>query len=164
MAWLVAADPLPVGVKPDAIDWLTAIGTVGAVFVAVGVAVVEGLRAAKARHEGDELAASQRPAERRATARLVSAWVERTYVAAGPRRRAHAGHHLSFDTRWNPRRSAARHRRPDRPVVDEAGCEPVPAHGEAMGMGFNALVLTTLRCTSGRERNAVTSMVGRDPR
>ncbi len=72
MAWLVAADPLPVGVKPDAIDWLTAIGTVGAVFVAVGVAVVERLRAAKARHEGDELAASQRLAERRATARLVS--------------------------------------------------------------------------------------------
>ncbi len=31
-------------------------------------------------------------------------------------------------------------------------------------MGFNALVLTTIRCTSGRERNAVTSMVGRDPR
>ena len=159
MACLVAADPLPVGVKPDAIDWLTAIGTVGV--VAVEVAVVEGLRAAKARRERDELAASQRLAERRATARLVS---ERTYVAAGPRRRSHAGHHLSFDTRWNPRRSAARHRRPDRPVVDEAGCEPVPAQGEAMGMGFNALVLTTIRCTSGRERNAVTSMAGRDPR
>jgi hypothetical protein len=77
MAWLVAADPLPVGVKPDAIDWLTAIGTVGAVFFAVGVAVVEGLRAAKARCERDELAASQRLAERRATARLVSAWVDR---------------------------------------------------------------------------------------
>ena len=36
--------------------------------------------------------------------------------------------------------------------------------GEAMGMGFNALVLTTIRCTSGFERNAVASMVGRDPR
>ena len=36
--------------------------------------------------------------------------------------------------------------------------------GEAMGMGFNALVLTTIRCTSGRERNAVASMGGRDPR
>jgi hypothetical protein len=36
--------------------------------------------------------------------------------------------------------------------------------GEAMGMGFNALVLTTIRCTSGRERNTVASMVGRDPR
>jgi hypothetical protein len=36
--------------------------------------------------------------------------------------------------------------------------------GEAMGMGFNALVLTTIPCTSGRERNAVASMVGRDPR
>ena len=31
-------------------------------------------------------------------------------------------------------------------------------------MGFSALVLTTIRCTSGRECNAVTSMVGRDPR
>ena len=31
-------------------------------------------------------------------------------------------------------------------------------------MGLNALVLTTIRCTSGRERNAVASMVGRDPR
>ena len=35
--------------------------------------------------------------------------------------------------------------------------------GEAMGMGFNALVLTTIRCMSGRERDAVASMVGRDP-
>jgi hypothetical protein len=42
--------------------------------------------------------------------------------------------------------------------------EQVGGGGEAMGMGFNALVLTTIRCTSGRERNAVTSMVGRDPR
>ena len=36
--------------------------------------------------------------------------------------------------------------------------------GETMGMGFNALVLTTIGCTSGRECNAVASMVGRDPR
>jgi hypothetical protein len=36
--------------------------------------------------------------------------------------------------------------------------------GEAMGMSSSALVLTTIRCTSGRERNAVASMVGRDPR
>jgi hypothetical protein len=36
--------------------------------------------------------------------------------------------------------------------------------GEAMGMGVNALVLTTIGCTSGRERNAVASMGGRDPR
>jgi hypothetical protein len=36
--------------------------------------------------------------------------------------------------------------------------------GEVMGMGSIALVLTTIRCTSGRERNAVASMVGRDPR
>jgi hypothetical protein len=36
--------------------------------------------------------------------------------------------------------------------------------GEAMGMGFNALVLTTIRCPSGRERNTVASMVDRDPR
>jgi hypothetical protein len=36
--------------------------------------------------------------------------------------------------------------------------------GEAMGIGFNALVLTTIRCTSGRERTAVASMGGRDPR
>jgi hypothetical protein len=36
--------------------------------------------------------------------------------------------------------------------------------GEAMGMGFNAPVLTTIRYTSGRERTAVASMGGRDPR
>ena len=36
--------------------------------------------------------------------------------------------------------------------------------GEAMGMGLTALVLRTICCTSGRERNAVASMVGRDPR
>ena len=42
--------------------------------------------------------------------------------------------------------------------------EQVGGGDEAMGMGFNALVLTTIRCTSGRERNAVAGMGGRDPR
>jgi hypothetical protein len=69
-----------------------------------------------------------------------------------------------YATRRDLSALAARHRRPDRPVVDEAGYEPVRRKGAAMGMGFNALVLTTIRCTSGRERNAVASMGGRDPR
>ena len=47
---------------------------------------------------------------------------------------------------------------------DEAGMNRVRRKGEAVGMGVNALVLTTIRCTSGRERNAVASMGGRDPR
>ena len=47
---------------------------------------------------------------------------------------------------------------------------PAPAGGTSpprcsrMGMGFNAPVLTTIRCTSGRERNAVAGMGGRYPR
>ena len=60
--------------------------------------------------------------------------------------------------------SAARHRRPIGRWLTKRVMNRVRRKGEAMGMGFNALVLTTIRCTSGRERNAVASMVGRDPR
>jgi hypothetical protein len=79
---LIATDPLPVDVRPDILDWLTAIGTVGAVAVAVGVAIVEAVRAHSARSERDAVLEAQRASEYRAVARLVSAWVERSYVRA----------------------------------------------------------------------------------
>lgn len=82
MTSLASVDPYPVDVLPDGWDKATAIGTVGAVAVAVLIAVVEAWRAAKARRERDALASSQRATERRSTASLVSAWVERTYIPA----------------------------------------------------------------------------------
>ena len=49
----------------------------------------------------------------------------------------------------------------------EAACSharPAQTTHGSVTRAFNALVLTTIRCTSGRERNAVASMGGRDPR
>jgi F420H(2)-dependent quinone reductase len=51
-------------------------------------------------------------------------------LAAGTLRRSDELRH----TCWNPRWVAARHRRPDGPVVHEAGREPDPPHGQADGL------------------------------
>jgi hypothetical protein len=51
-------------------------------------------------------------------------------LAAGTLRRSDELRH----TCWNPRWVAARHRRPDRPVVHKAGREPDPPHGQADGL------------------------------
>lgn len=58
----------------------SAIGTLAAVAASVTVAIVEAVRAHKARREHDELLKAQQNAEHRRAASLVSAWVEETYV------------------------------------------------------------------------------------
>jgi hypothetical protein len=59
-------EPFPVDVRPDALDWLTAIGTVGATVLAV---IAIGIQIRDRRRREDD--------ERRSQASLVSAWIER---------------------------------------------------------------------------------------
>jgi hypothetical protein len=72
----------------DQISWTEVVSALTggvALIVAVAVAVVEAIRARSARRERDEVIKSQKDAEKRATAKLVSAWVERTYIPSDDR-------------------------------------------------------------------------------
>lgn len=67
-----ATDPKPVVIvdnEPSIVDWLVALGTVGAVVVALGIGVIEYLRGREDRRE-------DRAERRRAQALLVNAWLE----------------------------------------------------------------------------------------
>ncbi len=77
--------PFQVDVVPDLLDWLTTVGTLAAVAVSVGVAIVESRRARAAEREKEELVAAQQLSQRRAIARLVSAWIEKRYEPAEDR-------------------------------------------------------------------------------
>lgn len=55
-------------------------GTLGAVLVAVSVAVVEAIRARRARAERDEVTKRQAELEHRAAASVVSTWVEEAFI------------------------------------------------------------------------------------
>jgi hypothetical protein len=75
-----AMAPIPVDVKPDLLDWATAVGTAGAVLVALGVAVFEARRARRAEEERDSLIRAGQQEARRATARRVTAWIEESFA------------------------------------------------------------------------------------
>lgn len=71
---VLAADPLS---WPDVVTALT--GSV-AVVVAVVVAIVEAARAHRARSDRDRIEDERKSAERRSVARLITAWIERSYI------------------------------------------------------------------------------------
>jgi len=78
----IARGPTLFGIG-DSVAWtevVSALTSSVAVFVAVAVAVVEAVRASSARKQRDALLSEQKSWEHRATARLVSAWVEEDFV------------------------------------------------------------------------------------